>query len=94
MVQGHYFALDFRPPPVTILAVSKTEPDNDSVLSTDMVVDIEADGVDVDGNLTGSKTVSYRYQNVYSSGENGHRVATMTQTPGGAIYNGIYCQKK
>ena len=93
MRQDLYFSQDYSGGNVVMVLKGDTEPGNPQVDEVSYQVDVTGDSVNSSGQITGSKSVLMRYQNLFADGTNNHAVTDMTLTDSYFRYNGFSCDK-
>jgi hypothetical protein len=91
--QDGYLAQDFSDGEVTMYSKGFTYPDNEQVESVKYVATATASGVNSAGQLLDEKTMTYKYQNIFTDGRNNHVQANIEVTPTLFKYNGYACEK-
>ncbi len=92
-VQEGYTYHDYSGETPKIYAKGFAYPDNPDVESVKFIADIEADGVDEQGRLLDSKSLSYQYENQFTDGRSNHVEADIEVTPDLFTYNGYSCER-
>ena len=91
--QESYLAQDFSDDEVTMYSKGFAYPDNEQVKSVKYVATATASGVNSLGQLLDEKTMTYKYQNIFTDGRNNHVQANIEVTPSLFKYNGYACEK-